>query len=163
MTPVPSIATEPARLRLARRPDGRLAALHQGTLTPVRPVRCFPWSSPTTYVSLRDDSEREIALVVSSADLDPTSRGLLEEELAHAGFVLHITRILAILDELEIRVWKVETRHGPRTLETARDEWPRLLPDGTLLLRDVAGDLYLIPAPSSLDPGSRLLLWPFTD
>jgi hypothetical protein len=83
--------------------------------------------------------------------------------LADAGFVLRVIRILSVTDELEIRVWRVATHAGPRLLQTARDEWPRPLPSGELLLRDVAGDLYLLPSPSSLDPVSRRLVWPFTD
>lgn len=156
-------APEPTPLRIERRRDGRLAAGHGGATTPVRPVRCFPWSGPTRYISLRDDDDKEVALVSDPADLDPASRALLEEELAQAGFVLHIARIAAVDEELEIRVWKVETRQGPRTFQTARDEWPRPLPDGSLLLRDVAGDLYRIPPAADLDPATRRLLWPFTD
>ena len=158
-----STAAEP--LRLERQPDGRLAALTgTGTgATPVRPVRCFPWSGPATFVSLRDDDDREVALVSDPASLDPASRLLLEEALAQAGFVLEVTCILSIVDELEIRVWRVDTHAGPRLLQTARDEWPRALPSGALLLRDVAGDLYLLPSPSALDPTSRRLIWPFTD
>ena len=154
-------AAEP--LRLERQPDGRLAARTADGTTPVRPVRCFPWSGPATFVSLRDDADREVALVADPAELEPASRALLEEALAHAGFVLRVTRILSIVDELEVRVWRVDTQAGSRLLQTARDEWPRPLPSGDLLLRDVAGDLYLLPSPSSLDPASRLLVWPFTD
>lgn len=152
-----------APLRLERQPDGRLAARTGDAATPVRPVRCFPWSGPATFVSLRDDADREVALVSDPAELDAASRAVLEEALAQAGFVLRVTRILSVVDELEIRVWRVDTRAGARLLQTARDEWPRQLPSGDLLLRDVAGDLYLLPSPSSLDPASRLLVWPFTD
>jgi len=158
---VPQPSLEP--LRLERRPDGRLAAGRGGALTPVRPVRCFPWSGPAAFISLRDDDDREVALVVDPAHLDAGSRALLEEELAHAGFVLRVARIRAIDDELEIRVWRVDTQQGARTFQTARDEWPRLLPNGGLLLRDVAGDLYLIPPTAELEPATRQLLWPFTD
>ena len=167
--PLASTTTAAEPLRLERRPDGRLAALTgtgtgTGTgATPVRPVRCFPWSGPATFVSLRDDADREVALVSDPASLDPASRLLLEEALAQAGFVLEVTSILSIVDELEIRVWRVDTHAGPRLLQTARDEWPRALPSGALLLRDVAGDLYLLPSPSALDPTSRRLIWPFTD
>lgn len=165
--PLPALSTDTARdpgpLVIERRRDGRLAAGRDGATTPVRPVRCFPWSGPARYISLRDDQDREVALVADPAELDPTSRALLEEELAQAGFVLDVDRITAIHEELEIRMWKVETRQGPRTFQTARDEWPRPLPDGTLLLRDVAGDLYRIPRPADLDPATRRLLWPFTD
>ena len=71
--------------------------------------------------------------------------------------MLDIERILAVEEELEIRIWKVETREGPRTFQTARDEWPRPLPGGGLLLRDVAGDLYLVPQAAELDRTSRKL------
>lgn len=160
---LPLPAPEPGPLRLERQPDGRLAAGTGGAVTPVRPIRCFPWSGPTAFISLRDDKDREVALVADPADLDPGSRALLEEELAQAGFLLRITRILAVDEELEIRIWRVDTRQGPRTFQTARDEWPRPLPDGNLLLRDVAGDLYLVPRSADLDPTTRRILWPFTD
>jgi hypothetical protein len=126
-------------------------------------VRCFPWSLPAAYVSLRDDDGGEVALVVALADLDPSSRRLLEEELAEASFVLRISRIVSVEEELEIRTWKVETQEGPRTFQTARDEWPRELPGGGLLLRDVAGDLYLAPRRDELDAKSRRILWAFID
>ena len=35
-----------------------------------------------------------------------------------------------------------------------RDEWPREMPDGALLIRDVAGDLYRVAEPRSLDARS---------
>jgi hypothetical protein len=151
-------------IRLQRRSDGRLALLGEGGLaSPVRPVRCFPWTSPGAYVSLRDDDHNELALVVDPGALDAASRALLDEELAQAGFVLRITRIVKVREELEIRSWRVETDAGPRTFQTARDEWPRPLPGGGLLLRDAAGDLYLIPAAAALDAGSRRVLWAFVD
>ena len=101
--------------------------------------------------------------MVDPDSLDPGSRAVLQEDLAQAGFVLHIRRILSVRDELEIRIWKVETQEGARTFQTARDEWPRPLPGGSLLLRDVAGDLYLIPRAAALDATSRRVLWAFTD
>jgi hypothetical protein len=70
---------------------------------------------------------------------------------------------VAVEDELEIRTWQVGTVQGPRTFQTARDEWPRPLPGGGLLLRDAAGDLYLIARPAELDAASRRVLWAFVD
>jgi hypothetical protein len=169
----PAGAAPPPRLQ--RRADGRLcvarnsegeaagAGAAAGAPTPVRPVRCFPWSRPGAFVSLRDDEDQEVAFVEDPAQLDPASRAALEEELAPAGFVLHIQRIVSVREELEIRIWKVETREGARTFQTSRDEWPLPLHGGSLLLRDVAGDLYLIPRAAALDPTSRRVLWAFTD
>jgi hypothetical protein len=77
--------------------------------------------------------------------------------------VLEVTRVLSIEEEVEIRHWVVETKHGRRSFQTHLDDWPRALPMGGLLIRDVAGDLYRLAAPGQLDRRSRELLWAFVD
>jgi len=88
---------------------------------------------------------------------------VLEEAMVAAGFVFEITRVMAIEEEVEVRHWRVETRQGTRSFQTRLDAWPRLLPHGGLLIRDVAGDLYHLPEPAALDHQSRALLWAFVD
>lgn len=130
---------------------------------PVRVRQCFPWSEPHRYLSLRDASDREIAIVQNPATLDEESRAALERALGVAGFVLEVTRVLDIDEEVEIRQWAVETTSGPRSFQTHLDDWPRELPDGGLLVRDVAGELYRLGAPHTLDRRTRDLLWAFVD
>ena len=156
-------ATVASELTLERRSDGRLWATRGGAKRAVWVRRCFPWSEPARFVSLRDDEEREFALVHDPAELDAASRRVLEEAMAAAGFVFEVTRVTAIEEEVEIRHWRVETRQGTRSFQTRLDAWPRLLPHGGLLLRDVAGDLYHVTDPSALDKQSRALLWAFVD
>jgi hypothetical protein len=129
----------------------------------VRVRQCFPWSEPHRHLSLRDASDREIALVGDPASLDDTSRMAIERALAIAGFVLEVVRVVEIDEEVEIRQWSVETTSGPRSFQTHLDDWPRVLPDGGLLMRDVAGDLYKLGAPKTLDRKTRDLLWAFVD
>jgi hypothetical protein len=144
--------------------DGRLVTMHAGAApVAVRLRQCFPWSEPHRYLSLRNDADEEIALVEDPAALDEDSRQALEQALAEAGFVLEVTRVAAIEEEVEIRHWTVETVHGPRTFQTHLDAWPRALPMGGLLIRDVAGDLYRLADPATLDRRSRELLWAFVD
>jgi hypothetical protein len=141
--------------------DGRLRA---GTAESTRPVvvrRCFPWSEPNRYVSLRDADQAEVALVRDPADLTPASRSALELAMAEAGFVFEVTRVLEVEEEVEIRHWKVDTRQGLRSFQTRLDDWPRALPGGGFLIRDVAGDLYRLPEPERMDKISRDLLWAF--
>jgi hypothetical protein len=159
----PARASRAPIVRLERRVDGQLWALRSGEERRVRVQRCFPWSRPTQYVSLRDDDENEFALIRDSSELDPDSRDVLERALAEAGFLLRIVRVLEIDEEVEIRSWKVETHHGPRTFQTRLDDWPREVPGGGLVIRDVAGDLYHVPAAGRLDKRSRDLLWAFVD
>ena len=162
--PEVELAQVPAgALTIERRADGRLWAVREGAERAVWVRRCFPWSEPARFVSLRDDDEKEFALVPEPAELDPASRRALEEALVAAGFVFEITRVTAIEEEVEIRNWRVETRQGARSFQTHLDAWPRLLPHGGLLVRDVAGDLYHVTDPAALDETSRALLWAFVD
>jgi hypothetical protein len=142
---------------------GRLIAIVDGESVPVRLRQCFPWSEPHRHLTLRDDDDQEVALIEDPATLPSESRRALEQALAEAGFVLEVTRVLSIEEEVEIRQWKVETKHGPRSFQTHLDDWPRALPKGGLLIRDVAGDLYLLASPREMDRRSRELLWAFVD
>jgi uncharacterized protein DUF1854 len=142
--------------------SGQLFVVEDPTV-PVRVRQCFPWSEPHRYLSLRDASDKEIAMVDDPAALDEASRAALERALGIAGFVLEVARVVNIEEEVEIRQWSVETTSGPRSFQTHLDEWPRVLPDGELLIRDVAGDLYKIGAPRTLDRKTRELLWAFVD
>lgn len=151
-----------AELDLRNAGDGRLAVIVNGESIAARIRQCFPWSQPHSHISLRDAEDREIVLVEDPAKLMPESRRALEHALAEAGFVLEVTRVLDIVEEVEIRQWTVETRHGPRFFQTHLDDWPRVLPSGGLLIRDVAGDLYRI-AVAAMDRRSRELLWAFVD
>jgi hypothetical protein len=112
---------------------------------------------------LRDAGDAEFAFVRDPADLDARSRAALEMALAVAGFVFEVTHVLEIDEEVEIRRWRVETRQGPRTFQTRLDDWPRSLPHGGLLIRDLAGDLYHLSRLDALDRQSRDLLWAFVD
>ena len=156
-------ATPAPELTLAHGRDGFLVATRHGTTRSVRVRLTFPWSEPTRLVSLRDDDDKEFALVRDAGDLEPASRAALEQALAQAGFVFGVTQVLAVEEEVEVRHWKVETRQGTRRFQTRLDDWPRELPAGGLLIRDVGGDLYHIPEPEELDQRSRDLLWAFVD
>jgi hypothetical protein len=154
----------PASHRLEVRVDGQLELVSpDGSRTAVRAVRCFPWSHPASFFSLRDDDDKEVLLLSDPAELDAESRANLEEALARVGFVLVVTAIHSVSEEYELRLWSVETEQGPRKFQTARDAWPRELPGGGVLIRDVAGDLYFVPDPTKLDQKSQHLLWAFVD
>ena len=153
----------PEKVRLEWRADGGLWAVHGQEARPVQVRPCFPWSESQRFISLRDEEQNEIALVRDPAELDDTSRAALSRALAEAGFLLEVVQVLSVEEEVEIRHWRVLTRQGPRGFQTRLDDWPRSLPDGGFLIRDVAGDLYHLPEPARLDRKSRELLWAFVD
>jgi hypothetical protein len=152
-----------AELRLERRADGLLWATKGGVERSVTVRRCFPWSEPLRHFSLRDADDEEVAYVLHPAELDEPSRRALDEAVREAGFAFTVTRVLDVEEEVELRHWRVETVQGKRTFQTRLDDWPRALPGGGFLIRDVGGDLYRIENPAALDKKSRELLWSFVD
>ena len=161
--PIETNVAPPAGICLRSDGDGRLLVIAGDRRVPVRLRQCFPWSEPRRHLSLRDDKEREVALIDDPSLLAPESRLVLEDALAAAGFVLEVVRVLAVDEEVEIRHWTVETSNGTRTFQTHLDDWPRMLPGGDLLIRDVAGDLYRLRNTKMMDRKSRELLWAFID
>src|SRR5690349_15864320 len=113
------------KLNLQNASDGRLVMVIDGQSVPVRLRQCFPWSEPHRHLSLRDDTDREVALVEDPGLLTDSSRTAIEEALAVAGFVLDVTRVVSIDEEVEIRTWVVETTQGARSFQTHLDDWPR--------------------------------------
>lgn len=125
--------------------------------------RCFPWSELGRFLSLRDTQNDEFVLVESLDELCTMSKRVLEDALVEAGFVLEVTGITDVDEEVEIRTWRVETRQGKRTFQTRLDDWPTQLSRGGIVIKDVAGDLYHVADPEGLDDRSRKWLWAFVD
>src|SRR2546427_2775522 len=107
-------------LTLERRAAGKIWALRGDAERVVWVRRCFPWSEPGRFVSLRDEDDNELALVGDPAELDPASRRVLEEAMAAAGFVFEVTRGMAIEGEGEIRHWRGGDPPGTPPLLTRR-------------------------------------------
>lgn len=156
-------APPPAGVRLERRVDGKLWLLRGANAVAVEVVRCFPWSEPNRYLSLRDSDGNEHAFITELDELDAASRKALGPGLARAGFVLDIIRIESVEEDFELRSFVVETLQGPRRFQTALDAWPRRLESGGLVLEDVYGDLYRVAQPHRLDQHSLELMRPFID
>ena len=151
-------------LRIERRDDGRVFLTRDGGApVPVQVRRSFPWSSPDQFVSLCDDSDHELALIASLDELDAESRLALEEALAPSRFVLDVVGVREIELEFEIRRWEVDTVQGAYVFQTKHEEWPVAMDDGSMLIRDIEGNLFRIADAKEMDARSRKLLWAFLD
>lgn len=154
---------DPAPLSLERRRDGRLWALLAERAVPVKLRRCFPWTAPERYISLQTEDDLELALISDPQTLSAASQAALSQALSEAGFVFLIRRVYSVKEDFELRCFEVETPQGKRSFQTALDAWPRETPEGGLVIEDVAGDVFRIEDPESLDARSRELLWELVD
>ena len=121
----------------------------------VRPARCFPWSVPECYVSLRDPEGREIVLLESLAGLDPASRATIEKELADKVFNPKIRRIVEYKHDMGVTTITAETDRGTVTFHVRSRDDVRMLSPTRALFRDADGNTYELPDLGTLDPQSR--------
>lgn len=135
--------------------NGRLGVvLPDGTLKPVNVTPCFPWTDQRRHLSLRDDEGKEIAHIADLEALSQDYRRKIEEAMQPSRFAFEILRLLKIEKDFELRVWHVETDRGFRRFQTLLDDLPYVLDNGTVLFKDLAGDLYQVSDPQKLDRDS---------
>jgi Domain of unknown function (DUF1854) len=149
-----------ADLELERDEWGRLVLIdefgrrHVG----VEPVRAFPISDPTRWISLCDPSGAELVQVESLDDLAPPTRQILLAELGRREFLPIIRRIVRVANDSIPAVWEVETDRGPTRFTLDGEESVRRLGKGRALIVDGRGLRYLIVDTKALDPASRRIL-----
>ena len=120
--------------------------------------KCFPWSEPNRFLSLRDKDDNEICLIESLEDLDTETRETIKKYLEIVEFVMEITEIRKIEEDLELRRYEVQTVQGARIFQTELESWPEIRVDGSILIQDVGGDLFRIRSVSKLDQKSQKIL-----
>lgn len=157
--PLASTDTPRGRVqRIERDPVGRLRAWVEGHEKPVEDVRvarCFPWSLPEAYVSIRSKDGKEICLLCDLAELETASRSVVEKELHDKVFNPRILRVLEARREFDVTSFRVETDRGEVTFQIRSREDVRALSPTRALFRDVDGNTYELPNVDSLDPASR--------
>jgi len=124
----------------------------------VEPARAFPLSSPTQWISICDETGRELVLVQDLDDLPDSVRAVLEKALAQREFVPVITRVVHATTESEPSRWEVETDRGSTQFVLNSEDDVRRLGGHKALILDAQGVRYLIPDTRTLDSASRRYL-----
>ena len=152
-------------LTIERRDDGRLFARKDNgkESVEVQPRKCFPWTEPGHFISLRTNEQEEFAIIEDVDSLDEQSRQAVEAGLSESAFVFEVTHVESITAEFEIRAWIVDTKQGSMKFQTKLDEWPSKTPEGDLIVRDISSNLYLIRQPQTMNEHSRKALWAYLD
>jgi hypothetical protein len=158
----PAASGGAAALRsLARNALGQIVAHLDGREEPVvdvRVARCFPWTLPDTYISLRDGHGKELALLKTLDGLDPASRQLVEQELREKAFSPRIQAVLDYKDEFGVVSISARTDRGDVTFQIRSRDDIRLLSPTRALFRDADGNTYELPDLAALDAASRRYL-----
>ena len=124
----------------------------------VDPVRAFPISDPTSWVSFTDEQGREVLCLRTLDKMDPESRRFLERELALRDFVPVILRIIRVSGESTPCDWEVETDHGTTRFTLDNEDDVRQLGPQRVMIGDSRKLRYQIPDTHALDGHSRRLL-----
>jgi hypothetical protein len=120
--------------------------------------KCFPWSHQEKFLSLRNKEDEEIYLLDDIDQLDEESRSDLLKFLSQSDFMMRITDIISIDEEVELRNFKVMTTSGQRSIQTKLDDWPRILKNGSVMIRDLCGDTFVILSIEQLKSTARKLI-----
>lgn len=122
---------------------------------------CFPWSGGKEFLSLRDREQKEILFITSVDDLVESDQSLVREFWRRSQFMIQIIGVNEIREDVELRSFDVQTNIGKRLFQTKLEDWPEIMTDGRILMKDLSGDLFVIDSVSGLDSKSQKILAPY--
>ena len=121
----------------------------------VVPVRLFPLTDPTHWVSINGVGGHELACVREIDELPEITRTLVLDALAERDFVPVIQTIHAIRRAAHGYEWFVTTDHGKTHFCVENDESIQPLGGDSIVVMDHRNARYVIPDPGLMDPKSR--------
>ena len=130
--------------------DGGFASLCFGgeTYDRFRAARCFPFTAPEEYISIRkaDEKAEEIGMLRRLSDFPPEVAALVKKQLDLRYFTPVITKILSARDEYGYCYFHVQTAKGELQFITRMDSSAFVfLSDARVMLVDIDGNRFEIP------------------
>lgn len=127
----------------------------QDDLADVRVRRSFPWSKGDQFLSVRDSTGKEVVLIEDMSQLAPDQRDIVQRWMRKSSFIPVITAIESVNVDFGYQEWTVQTNAGHLCFRVQEREDLRFLPDGRFSIKDVSGNVYVLPAVETLDAKSR--------
>ncbi|MFP4054874.1 MAG: DUF1854 domain-containing protein [Phycisphaerae bacterium] len=144
--------------RIERDEAGQLVVHLEGRDEPIvdaRVLKCFPWTVPDGYLSVRNPDGKEVVLLRTLDELNDDSRQVVEAELREKMFNPKIHRILKFRHEFGVTSITAETDRGEVSFQVRSRDDVRVLSEDRALFRDADGNTYELPDLSELDAASR--------
>jgi hypothetical protein len=130
--------------------------------TPVNLSLCFPTEHSGKYISVKNKDGDELNFINSLDDLELDQSELIKMILKDQRVSQNIVKINNINDEIELRVFNVETTSGNTLFYTKLEDWPTKKANGTFIIRDINSDEYVLDF-ESLDIRSKKKVSPLID
>lgn len=124
----------------------------------IRPVRLFPLSKPSEWISLVDRSGKEILCVDNPSNLSAENQKVLASELEKREFVPVLKRVVWVSGNSEPCEWKVETDRGTTSFIIKDENDVRKLGENGVIIVDSFGIRYHVPDRDALDSYSRRII-----
>jgi hypothetical protein len=155
--PYEIVIMDAGQVWLGRSPGGVLQATIGGEDYPeVHLFRCYPFSKPAEYISVRTPKVDEIGIIRSLEELEAASREEAQRELNLRYLIPRITYIEKIQQKPALWIWNVDTTLGPMTLAMRNlHEHLQSPAPGRYLITDIEGRRCEIPDIAQLDAHSR--------
>ncbi|OUR99842.1 hypothetical protein A9Q84_02095 [Halobacteriovorax marinus] len=122
---------------------------------------CFPSQDRMSCISILDDDQNEVFFLKSLNELEVEQQEIVVKHLYIEELGHEITKILEIVEEIELRKFLVETRSGIATFYMRSEEWPNKVRDDHFQFLDIHGDIFYIKELLSLDTKSQKRVSPF--
>ena len=132
--------------KFAATEGGFVSLDYEGTIYKrVKPVRLFPFTDPTKYISIRDMKDVEIGVIEDLEQLPKETAEILNKQLEIFYFTPVITKIIGIKDEYGYAYFHVMTDRGEcRFAINMGANAVSKLSDTRLLITDLDGNRFEI-------------------
>ena len=126
----------------------------------VQIYRAYPLSAPTHYLSICDEDNKEIGVLIDPGELSKENRALVEHHLNRRYLVPIVNRILSTRERFGTLDWVMETDRGECRFSTRNlREYSFSPTPGRLLIQDIDGNRYDIRDVNALDKKSLDMLY----
>ena len=132
------------------RDDGELC--FEGKKVSITP--CFPAKHMDKFLSVRNDEGEEVHFLSDLSIVTKEESEMIATLLSLKGKKLNILKVYSVEDDIELRVFKVNTSAGETMFYTRLEDWPKKLSKGVFSLIDIHEDEYILDL-SILDKKSR--------
>ncbi len=123
---------------------------------------CFPTEHTSKYISVKNKDGDEVHFINSLSDLELDQNELIKMILKDQRTDQYIVKFNDIRDEIELRVFDVETTSGNTVFYTKLEDWPKKSAKGEFIFNDINGDEYKL-CYFDLDMRSKKKISPLID